>query len=53
MFEMNLIMLRRHLDVFIDVCGLPDQYKKFKLTQSWLLYYKGRKLQAVKDKKKS
>ena len=27
MFEMNLLMLRPHLEVFIDLYGLPDQYK--------------------------
>ena len=28
MFEINLIMFWFHLDLFIDICGLPDQYKK-------------------------
>ena len=27
MFEMNLIIIRPHLDVFIDVCGFPDKNK--------------------------
>ena len=27
MFEMSLTMFRPHLDVFLDVCGLPDQNK--------------------------
>ena len=27
MFAMDLIMLRPRLNVFIEVCGLPDQYK--------------------------
>ena len=25
MFEINLFMLRPHLDVYIDICKLPDQ----------------------------
>ena len=31
MFEINKIMFRSNLDVFIDICGLPDQYKN----ESW------------------
>ena len=27
MFEKNLIMFRPHLDVFIEVFEIPDQYK--------------------------
>ena len=27
MFEINLIMFRQYLDMFIDACRLPDQYK--------------------------
>ena len=27
MLEMNLIMFRPHLDMFIDVCGLPEEEK--------------------------
>ena len=27
MFEMNFIMFKPHLNVFIELCGLTDQYK--------------------------
>ena len=31
MFEINYIIIRLHLDMFIVICGLPDQYKN----ESW------------------
>ena len=33
MFEINLIVFRPHLDMFIDICGLPDGYKKTQNTK--------------------
>ena len=34
MLKINLIMFRSDLDVFIDVCGIPDEKQKLNLRQN-------------------
>ena len=37
MFEINLVIYRPYLDVFLEIYGLLDQKQKLKLIQNWLL----------------